>query len=815
MMNEALTFPGESTLSPQLNAPQQAAAQADGHVMVLAGAGTGKTQLLAERYLHHLQSTSPLGVVAVTYTERAAAELRVRIRTLAVQRGLDALTVAEIDAAPIGTIHALAAQVCRDHPHEAGVPDTFTVMDRVQAQQWRAQHLPRAVSGINRQILDHVTYSLLMDILGVLLDDPYTALSTFELLPNGPDLLDRARRTAWDELTRQSDWTAALAYLSGLQGPNQDRLEEVRRSVLEAMQWPPERQPEVTERINSINLTVGSKKAWGEAEMKAVKNALETLRGLVRGESLLHLRWNTEDERLVLARPVLQEAFTRIHEQLFQWRGRQRVLEFSDLEGCALKALTHPGVQQYYTSRFRAVLVDECQDTSPAQVRLLEAVSGGAIRTYVGDPLQSIYGFRTSAQPVYQELHGRVLSLGGTAFQLPQSHRTHQDLLSPLNRAMEELSGGQHQALSSDRPAPHAAPHLQFLQIETSGARASRLHAEAIALATEVRQLLDTQVPVHDRRLGTVRPIQPGDVAVLARTWKPLETYQAAFTAARIPAFLAGGGDLLSTTEAMDAWALLRAAGDPADDLAVAAILRGPLYRWSEAQLHGLWTSRLEHEPWSAALTRSVVPAHQPAREFFRQLHLLRRALPVKVLLLADRHGYRHQLAEARRTADWDATLQVVATLEAECSTPRAAAQRLRRLKAGGIKLPRPPIAGPDAVTLASIHHAKGMEWPVVIVADLDGRPPARMPSAMLSDAGVVFDLSNTAVLQPALVEYAARQQRRLVDQELNRLLYVACTRARDRLYAVGPAESTARAFTRLQTSFRKAGAVIVHCMTG
>lgn len=788
------------------------------HLMALAGAGTGKTHLLASGYLDHLQDFTPIEVVAVTFTERAAAELRSRIRAHARAALLPNDIIVQLDAAPIGTIHALAARICRDHPTLAGVPTSFTVMDALQTRQWRTAHLPLALQNTRPDVLTLLPYSRLSAILYVLLEEPYETLRRLDGDPatrqeRWKTLLEDARLHAWQRLTAQSAWQNAQAQLTVLEGAAGDRLEELRGQIIHALSTPEYPFREAVLTIASAKLTVGSKKAWNGDDLRLTKEAIERLRDIVRGEPLLTIEWNAQDDVLLTVLPALEQGFSAIHDQLYTWRYQQGQLDFTDLEGRALAALEHQQVRDHYRTRFKAVLVDECQDTSPAQVKLLQGVSGGAVKTYVGDPLQSIYGFRTGRTLTHEALAAEITQQGGEQMQLTQSYRTHRGLIGLLNAAMHFLTEGQHLELSATREAPDETVPMTFLQVSADGSRSNRLQNEAQAIAQEIKTLIDSGTLIFDRELGRKRPVRPGDIAILARAWKPLDSFQTALLNSGIPAFQAGGGDLLGTPQARDAWVMLRAAGNAADDLAAAAVLRGPLFNFQDTQLHQLWDSRLDRESWQAALQRSTRPEHGRAKRFFQHLRTLRHAPAVEPLLLADRFGYRHVLSQqadaTRRIADWDAMLELVASLEPECPTPRAAAHRLRRLQEEQVRLPRPPIAVPDAVTLSSVHHAKGMEWPVVFVVDLGGtnRPDASV--AQLTEVGVVFSPDPFEKERPAMTEYARQLKKQADDQELSRLLYVASTRVRDRLYASGSTGNRAPAFTRMQDSFRAAGATL------
>ncbi|MCD0168602.1 UvrD-helicase domain-containing protein, partial [Deinococcus sp. 23YEL01] len=139
---------------------QQRAAHAPSSVAVMAGAGSGKTHMLVARYLHHLDTLSPLEIVATTFTEKAAAELRARIRRgVQASRPDDFDTLAELEAAQISTIHALCARIVRDHPAAAGVRPDVTILDEGQARVWRARHLRPALAALPARLFTHLSFS--------------------------------------------------------------------------------------------------------------------------------------------------------------------------------------------------------------------------------------------------------------------------------------------------------------------------------------------------------------------------------------------------------------------------------------------------------------------------------------------------------------------------------------------------------------------------------------------------------------------------------------------------------------------------------
>ncbi|MEO1467013.1 MAG: UvrD-helicase domain-containing protein, partial [Cyanobacteria bacterium J06633_1] len=310
-----------SNLTPE----QEAAAYAPCSVVITAGAGTGKTHMLAERYLYYLQerNLSPLEIVAVTFTEKAATELRSRIRAL-VSRELPTRMdlIAELEAAQITTIHALAARICQSHFQVIDIPADFQVLDDLEGRLWLGDGLQQALIHLSPEIFETIPYSLLRNVLERLLDDPYTANKALQQgIQDWEQLIIDARIEAVKIVTNDAAWQPSREILEQHQGAGGDKLEGMRTSVLAAMA-DLERETNIHKAIaiiEQVNLRVGSKKNW--QDMKVVKDALKTLRESVKrvtSQGLLDFELGEADEQLKLMLPALTEAYQEVKSYLSQ-----------------------------------------------------------------------------------------------------------------------------------------------------------------------------------------------------------------------------------------------------------------------------------------------------------------------------------------------------------------------------------------------------------------------------------------------------------------------------------------------------------------
>ncbi|MEB3828897.1 UvrD-helicase domain-containing protein [Phormidium sp. CCY1219] len=788
-----------------LTEKQQIAAYFPGSVAVTAGAGTGKTYMLTERYLYHLrqQELSPLEVVAVTFTEKAAAELRSRIRTLAAQELSDRFDIlAELEAAQIGTLHALCARICREHPEAAAVPADFTILDEIEGILWMEERLELALERLPEWIYQAIPYSKLMRSLQGLLQDPLTAQRA---LAKGKEdwlpLVEEKRQQAREALLNDETLHDCQAVLNHYVGKPEDKLEKQGRQValkaiadLEAGQDT----SAALEKIAKIKLTVGSKKNWESGALEKVKEAIKQLRSVVNDSlkaGLINLQTGEADEQLLKQLPALREAFTQVKSELDAEKRRARVLDYADLEVHALEALKHAEVREYYHSRWQAFLVDEFQDTNPIQGEVLQALTQKATLTIVGDVKQAIYGFRRADVEVFETWRSRIVDAGGCEVILDTSFRTHAGLISQINTVFAPVLARLHQDLTAARQdVPHCGPHLQVygVKAEKGILKRDRQRVEARHIARVLKEMLDSKMTVWDKQTRELRAIAPGDIAILSRAWAPLELYGEALSSVGIPVALAGGDNLLDTREAKDALALLRFLADPADDLALVALLRSPFFAVSDRVLFQLAQTLPKDKIWWQHLKTGDNREVRNAVKVLRQLLGARASEPpTRLLQLSDRlTGYSGAIANLpgaeRRMADWRGFEALVRQLERGAGDVFGVVRRLKQLTDGDrVKVPRLPLEGTNAVALTTIHGAKGLEWPVVVVPDLT-RQQRNTTEAVYFDPGfgVALTGENDAgeVVKPALYVCLEQWQQEREEAEAVRLLYVALTRARDRL---------------------------------
>ncbi len=779
------------------------AIEAEASVVVTAGAGTGKTRMLAERYLYHVreQKLSPLEIVALTFTNLAANELRSRIRKTVTEQfpanEKREEIIAELEAAQISTIHSLCSRICRDHPEESDAPHGFEVIADSHGGIVTTEWMSEALDKMPPDVYEAIPFSLLKKILDSLLKDPVTAT---DALKHGAkewrEMSAEALSDLRNDLISWPEYTLALETAHRFRGLSGDRMEANRQTALEAASLIEAGGDELIRGIKMLSemaFNAGSAKRWPEGGFTEVKSTLTALRD--RAKSLLPhaagLMIGPLDEQFEAMLPALKRAFEHASEHIRGSKARARLLDYNDLEVCALRALGDEGVRNYYKSRWKAFLIDEVQDINQVQARILELLTRDSWLTIVGDEKQSIYGFRRAEVEVFQRLKAEIKNGDGLHRELSISYRSHAGLIGKFNAIFEQLLEGLHQPLDFHRDtAPHEGPHIRLYTVasEKGVGLDARRRSEAKKIASLVREMLESGMKVHDVDSGELRPVGPGDITVLARAWKSLDVIDAALSSAGVKAVHMGGGNLLETRQATDAMMLLRFLADQTDDLALVAVLRSPFFAVSDRTLFDCAQSTDRTASWWERICSLTIPElERPVATLGRLIEKKNAVTPTGLLQLADRlTGYSAVIGNMpnslRREADWNGMVDFIRSLEAGGDL-FVTVRGLREYLTSKIEVPQPKMEARDAVSLMTIHAAKGLEWPVVIIPDLTRRLSHDNSSVLFDQRrgiGIKFDDGDGNSTGTVLFTILRDEKKRKEMDEARRLLYVAITRARD-----------------------------------
>ena len=806
---------------------------AAGETAVSAGAGSGKTTALVEFLLRRLAGTgpgeplAPGEVVAITFTERAGAELLDRLGRELVhaagelrQRG-DAVAAERLDRAlrelsgmQVGTIHGHAASLLRSHALEAGIDPDFAVLDEEQAGDhlWTAA-LEGAVALLDRG--DEGGRRLAAALGGV-----------------------RPLAEAVVQLARERSTRGATGPVGGVPG-DPEAFERARGAVLEAARELAGLAASPTTETGQRALSTLAERAavvlgaarleepWAEAERLApLGTALKGWRAGKRDPAGLGEARRRFEEALgrlplvaaELAAAPLAEALAvllaDVEGRYAAAKAAAGALDFDDLLVRARDLLQDaPAVRDEVRSRLRALLVDEYQDVNGLQAELFDLLAppgGGGegapaaspLRVAVGDAKQSIYRFRGADVGVFAGLVRRLQAGGGQVLHLRENHRSGEGIVALVNAILDADPGalgvpfGPEDRLEGTRKGG-AVPAAELLEGTGAGGSEERVLAEAAALAARAAELVAGGRPA-------------GEIAVLLRRLTHAGRFERAFRQAGLPVRVARGGGFFQAPEVRDLGELCASLEEPGDAIAWASLLRSPLCALSDGSVVALARLGLDRLPrtdpaLAGALLEEArgdaVPEGEEARlgrflATWRELReargrldvgeLLERAvrrLDLEAVLLAGPDGERRAgnlrkvLALARREA-------------ARGSSPSDLAARLRRMALRPAREPEADDGEGEAIAILSVHQAKGLEWPVVMIPELSARSPSARKVPVLDERGRVavphvpegpgssVETTTTARLRAAAGAAEAAESRRL--------LYVALTRARDQLVLSG-----------------------------
>lgn len=821
---------------------ERAATTFDRHLVVTAGAGAGKTRVLITRVMGLLeQGLAELDqVVALTFTNKAALEMKERLRqaleeAAAAASGEQAVLwerrKRDLEQARITTIHSFCTQLLREYPVEAEVDPQFSVLEEMEAALWLHEALDQSLlslaeqgdEGVGQLLSLYARGTLLRELSGVygrlrehgLEPDEAVAATARSLEESRRFLPDLARaitagvtgllaglkaragdgkgkthaRAAEQAVELQTRWDrAALALERLLAAAAEDR--DPGPEDLALLEW-----------LEPLSKVVSRNTRSLLAEIEALAEPLETFQDVVWGLSVTPAS--------LAAGRLLQSAHGLYRERKL----RAGALDFSDLQILARDLLRREEVASDLRQRLPFLMVDEYQDTNPLQSEIIGLWQPVNL-FLVGDPKQSIYRFRGAEVELFRRARREIPEAGGEEVLLAENFRSRQGLIHFSNylfralmqedydeavpgRQDEAEGGGQGQTLPPVEVLLPRALKDGEAGRDSGSSRQDDVALEAEAVAAYVHRLVDEGIfRVEDH------PVRYGDFAVLMRATTDMGRYEQALRARGIPYYVVSGRGFYSKQEVRDCLNLLRGLENPADEISLVGALRSPFFGLSDETLfllrrqEGLasWLDRLAAPPTGLEPVQAGLV--QRASRLLSRFRLLQSRLPLPDLLEAvlEETGYslvalgghdgeqvianlRKLVALARRLGQGTAGLREFIALVEEFED-REAREGEAAIQSGQ----------GDTVKLMSVHQSKGLEFPVVVVADLARTQQALRGMLYRPELGLGLSAvgpdgeRRTTWLRRRLEE----EERRLERQESMRVLYVATTRARDRLVLAG-----------------------------
>ena len=815
----------------------------DENLFVEAGAGTGKTTALVGRIvtLIALGAAEMGGLAAITFTEAAAAELRDRVRRDLEYAAEDdsrdegsrdrcRRAVSEMDAASIQTLHSFAQSLLRELPLEAGLPPGFEMLDPIEADlrfqqawdQWldesleseelgpklaRALHL-----GLNLDQLRRVAsalngdYDLVAD--ASIAEAPEPTLTIGNRLAESVTEIERLRLFSkiggGDQLFDHAAEVVALAQRLPAAGSGERAYE---RALVRLLGWKP------------LSTRRGRQNEWDKDDVTGVntcKLLKETLQVIedVRAEEIVALRTAAFAPALEAVRKFVVDQSAR--------RKEEGHAEFHDLLVWARDMLRdNSDARRRFQRRFHHLLVDEFQDTDPIQAEIAFFLSGnpddhaGSMSKdwqaivptpgklfIVGDPKQSIYRFRRADIVTMAHVRNHLVR---ESTPLQQNFRSQQSIISWVNhvfgRWMRNEDGSELQAEYRDLVATHGVanegegappPAVYYVGESVSGSANSARRLEGQAVAALALRIKEERWQVRNQEPGGWRDATYRDICLLLPSRTNLEALEQALEAADVPYRIESESIVLGTEDVRQLLNCLRAIDSPGDQVALVAALRSTAFSCSDVELLQFVDGggRFDYlHPGSAtgpvaealaALRESnkkcgLKPPDELIEEFIRERHL--------VELSFDRRRPRERWRRLRFVVE-----QARAYQRAGGSSLRGFLDWIERQvveRARAVESPAPE-SDEDCVRIMTIHAAKGLEFPVVVLTGFGSTPNRNVDNVIVdrTSGQVEINLSLPGGIHVPTPGFEAAKVRESASAEAEdvRLAYVACTRAKDHL---------------------------------
>ena len=889
----------------QFTREQSLALLTDRHIAVTANAGSGKTTVLVERFVRLLlQGVDIRSIVAITFTRKAAAEMRLRVAhrlenefVKSLESGNEKQSVflrhlrERLNIAQISTIHSFCAQILRDYPVEAQINPLFTALDEYDAATLREETIALVAEECLQSDDKHIadTYYRLFRLYGIetvhyivntLLKDNEKLAEIHEIYKKTDDDILSLRFTILDstivqpcraylhtlynaimmvknaQVKHNAQSTALLNFL-----PNID--------ILLALLAETNKEETHYEKISTLVIqlyellfTTAGEPRKKLLELCDVCNVTQYVFGDYNDFERIYSfvskveSW-TDDKEILHTSRIIYDFLQRCLERINQEKIYLSALDFNDLQQKLLMILNYEEVRYDIQKRYSYIMVDEFQDTNKIQFQLtskliyalslpLEEKDALHSNMYiVGDPKQSIYRFRGADVRVFESAKKAIIELNQKAvvtdkiysddtwIELNQREQYGDIRLTTTFRLMPEISffvnsvcgSIMHQSTTGyfvgyDKticsriynPEHKGTVTLVIGEKVREDAQESAIHVQQDhALARHLVQIAASDTPIYIEEKGNIRPVQWSDIVIVARKNDVLDSLAMTLRNYNIPCYVPQGKRFYTRQEIRDIVAYITFLANPADDVAFTTIARSPFFRIADNALLDIFYGSEEISLWEKSVRYCEL--HNLKQGNIAQLvQILSEVLP-----LSSRLSLPILLHTLLEKSDW--FLRVQNTKDAERKTANIHkliafardfesngfnglfefSERLNALIATEVQESDAQIdTGRNAVPLITIHSSKGLEFPVVVVYDMNaGDVNTSMKQVMIDENfgiickpvvaqhNAVTSAKQLSSVTTPLTLMSSMDNSMAEQAEMERLLYVALTRAKDHLILV------------------------------
>jgi ATP-dependent helicase/nuclease subunit A len=799
--------------------------------IISAGAGSGKTYRLTSEMVGFLSADSkydvrPSGIIATTFTNKAAAELQERVRVRLLSQGLNR-EADELANALIGTVHGLGVKLLKRFSFEAGVSPEVDIIADEDQQTFFNQALASVLSTELIQKMD-----ILSNRLGLTKKDQYDWRKEVK------NLTDIARNNAFSidvlEESKEKSIQSLLEFFPPVSSKTGEQINDDLKSLLETTLMDlrtNEDKTQITQTaVNDLQNFFNSIPSkgylnWHEwikiSKLKVGKGSKEDVETI----QLFAQKAETHPDLHQDIRDFIANVFDLSVQAIREYddfKKRRGLIDYIDMEIHVNELLDHPVVQEVMTEELDLLMVDEFQDTSPIQLEIFLKLSKFAkISVWVGDPKQSIYGFRGADPALMRAIMDKMGGVKPEDIQ-KYSWRSREDIVNAVNtlfvKAFPNIPPSQ-VALESKRTKDKdpieqdsAIIHWHF-EYEGKGNRLPGKPWMERCIASNIREMLNNRVIVIPKDENTPRELQAGDVAVLCRSNAECQTVAEALHHMGLKAAIARNG-LLQTAESKLVLAGLKYILNDRDSLSVAEILLLATGREIEDIIdHRLKFIQTEEHPARWAIELDYIKELRELRAKVAELS----SAEILSLVMEELDIPRIVAAwgnPSQRLSNLDALSKLALQYEENCNRLHSAASLggfllwLAELEGLGLDA-QGSGEGKDAVNVMTYHKSKGLEWPVVVCHSLEGNLRDNVWGISIEGDTQNVDLDNilggrwlrywvnpfadqikNTPLEERTNSSSAKAKAQLAAREEEaRLLYVGLTRARD--YLIIPSRKT------------------------
>lgn len=823
-----------------LSERQMEAVECEDSMCLSAGAGTGKTLTLVAKYMEYLNKVkSSSNILALTFTDKAAAEMRERVRKRIVEAGGDRAEqrLEDLSWSTIQTFHAFCAQIIRDFPLETGIDPGFTVVDEAQMNLIIGRAGDKLLNSNDPEITAALGKAMMsvgirrMPKLFVKLYKKRNLTETyFSKLLDGDS--SAAVRQASEDLVMDAWWLLATdrkvrVCVEGFRDllqrhPKEPFLTTVSDDVRVLCSPDPPREEVVRSIIHLFDALPQRSPSNGlEGDKDFFKKLLKDLKDKRKGYKIKEIIDGNSPEldRMVIEfLTALRTVNRALMAEVARLKRERNGIDYDDMLHAVHRAFKKDPefVRKYFSFQYKYILIDETQDTDQVQLDIVKAILGDAEgksdRLFVvGDPKQSIYFFRDVDVSLYKETRDYILeSLGGSYLPLDKNHRSAPQIVSLVNSVFEKLMISDSRpwefkyesvAVTKKRKDHQGSAELHLIDPRLCKTLQQKIVSQANLVASIIKNLVDDGQPVYvENKDGSysTRPAEYKDVTILLRRKTNIFYYERALKMLGVPYRVHHGLGFFARQEVLDLYMVLRFLDDESDDVALYGVLRSPYFGLSDSQLHLIYLAG--EDTWFERLKKAAEADSRLAevRNKLESWMQYARWEPIGDLasrIVSDSNiqgvyggliNGQEMRANLNMLRDRLRELQNSGTITLSEAVDCLRNSIEEESREGGAQLEES-----RAVEIMTVHAAKGLERPIVVVPEMESEPrpvetePVEIDRSLGLGVKVIDPLSLD--LEPdAAMKHIKLQWKLKAEAEFQRLMYVAMTRARDHLIMTG-----------------------------